>query len=242
LGITGTVAEVTATLTEKGATAALVLYTSTSTRVGIVTTATAYIAPSATYSFGPTNTFVPTATRTSAPAATNTQVPTYTFTVLPVNTNTPIPTATYMPASTDTSIPVGCSPSGSGSLESQVIALINQERANEGVGALSANSSLTLAARNHSQDMACNNFFSHTSPTTGSPFDRILAAGYSYSSAAENIGAGYSSAAAVVEAWMNSSGHRDNILNSNYVNVGLGYAYWNGSTYGHYWTATFGAP
>jgi uncharacterized protein YkwD len=123
-----------------------------------------------------------------------------------------------------------------------VINLINQERANVGAGPLSANSSLTTAARSHSQDMACNDFFSHTSPTTGSPFDRILAAGYSYSAAAENIAAGYGSPAGVVEAWMNSSGHRTNMLNPTYVHVGLGYAYWGSSTYGHYWTATFGAP
>lgn len=239
LGITATIVEVTATLAGIDPTAALVLFTATSTVVRN--------APTATTSFSSPNSFVPTATRTNAP---NTQSPTYTKTTAPVSTNTAVPTytytvepsATHVPAPTDTSAPVGCSPAGNGSFESQVISLINQERAKVDLGALSANGSLTSAARRHSEDMACNDFFSHTSPTTGSPFDRILAAGYSYSAAAENIGAGYGSPAAVVDAWMKSSGHKANILGENYVHVGLGYAYWSGSTYGHYWTATFGAP
>jgi uncharacterized protein YkwD len=123
-----------------------------------------------------------------------------------------------------------------------VVSLINAERAAQGLPALTKQSQLTSAARIHSQDMACNNFFSHTSPTTGSPFDRIAAQGYSFSSAAENIAAGYGSASATVDAWMNSSGHRANILNSNYTQIGLGYAYWGSSTYGSYITAVFASP
>jgi uncharacterized protein YkwD len=119
--------------------------------------------------------------------------------------------------------------------------LINAERAKEGLSPLSKQSQLTTAARNHSEDMACNDFFSHTSPTTGSPFDRLAAIGYSYSSAAENIAAGYGSPAAVVSGWMSSSGHRANILGS-YTQIGIGYAYWSGSSYGSYWTAVFGRP
>jgi uncharacterized protein YkwD len=123
-----------------------------------------------------------------------------------------------------------------------VIALINQERSAEGLPALSSQSQLTSAARIHSADMACNGFFSHTSPTTGSPFDRIADQGYSFSTAGENIAAGYSSPASTVETWMNSSGHRANILNANYIHVGSGYAYWEDSAYGAYWTAVFASP
>lgn len=123
-----------------------------------------------------------------------------------------------------------------------MVALINQERANVGLSALSVDSRLTSAARVHSNDMACNNFFSHTSPTTGSPFDRISAAGYSYSWAGENIAAGYGSPAAVVEGWMNSPGHKANILSENFTQTGVGYAYWAGSDYGVYWTQVFAKP
>jgi uncharacterized protein YkwD len=166
----------------------------------------------------PTNISIP-ASATNAPA-----------------TNTPIPQPTNTP------IPPGCSPGQNSSLESQVLSLINQERANAGLSALSSQSQLTNAARGHSEDMGCNGFFSHTSPTTGSPFDRIVAAGYSYSWAGENIAAGYGTAAQVVSGWMSSTGHRNNILNPSFTQTGVGYIYVSGSPYGSYWTQTFGAP
>ena len=90
--------------------------------------------------------------------------------------------------------------------------------------------------------MACNSFFSHTSPTTGTPFDRIAAAGYSYSAAGENIAAGYGAPAALVEGWMGSEGHRDNILSTSFTHIGLGYASRGESAYGVYWTAVFASP
>jgi uncharacterized protein YkwD len=194
----------------------------------------------------PTNTswIVPSSTFTSVPpqppAATNTIPPP------PTNTNTPNPsptsTKTATKQSTHTYTPATCNPSGNSAYESQLIALINQERADEGLPPLSGQSQLTSAARIHSADMACNGFFSHISPTTGSPFDRIAAQGYSFSAAGENIAAGYSSAASTVETWMNSAGHRANILSANYVHIGIGYAYWEDSTYGAYWTAVFASP
>ena len=90
--------------------------------------------------------------------------------------------------------------------------------------------------------MACNGFFSHTSPTTGSPFDRMIAYGYTYSWAGENIIAGYSTAAYSVAGWMASQAHKDNILNPNFIHIGVGYAYYESSTYGTYVTAVFGRP
>jgi uncharacterized YkwD family protein len=203
---------------------------------------------------GPTHakTGTPTPTNTQGAAAppnpplpTNTPVPptaTFTFTPVPESepTFTHTPTATIEePGGGD---PPSCDPAGNSSFEAEVISLINQERANEGLPALSNQSQLTSAARTHSDDMACNNFFSHTSPTTGSPFDRITAAGYSYSAAGENIAAGYGSPSALVDGWMNSSGHRANILSTNFTQIGVGYAYWSDSDYGAYWTAVFASP
>ncbi|HET6514626.1 MAG TPA: CAP domain-containing protein [Thermodesulfovibrionales bacterium] len=125
-------------------------------------------------------------------------------------------------------------------VEEEVVALINQERQNNGLPALVLDVRLVEAARLHSQDMASNNFFSHTG-SDGSDFTtRIDNSGYFWYTAAENIAAGYSTAAAVVNGWMNSPGHRANILNSSMRDIGVGYAYDALSTYGHYWTADFG--
>ena len=90
--------------------------------------------------------------------------------------------------------------------------------------------------------MATNNYFSHTG-SDGSTFDsRISATGYSYRMAGENIAAGAATAEAVMELWMNSPGHRANILNCGYTQIGVGYAYNAGSDYGHYGTHVFATP
>jgi uncharacterized YkwD family protein len=200
----------------------------------------------------PTNTLTDTATITPSvlPTSTSTLIPrptpTYTLPPPPTNTNTPVPkpspTKTLEPQPTNTTASTTCSPTGNSSFESQVIALINQERAAEGLPALSSQSQLTSAARIHSADMASNNFFSHNSPTTGSPFDRITDQGYHFSMAGENIAGGYESPTLSVESWMNSPGHRANILDENYIHIGIGYAYCEDSTYGSYWTAVFASP
>jgi uncharacterized protein YkwD len=123
--------------------------------------------------------------------------------------------------------------------EREVVALYNQERALEGLPPLTIDVRLVQSARGHSQDMAINDFFSHVG-SNGSSFDqRILAAGYP-SPRSENIAAGYSTPASVVTAWMGSSGHRANILDSTARHVGIGYAFQSGSTYGRYWTANMG--
>ena len=85
--------------------------------------------------------------------------------------------------------------------------------------------------------MAVNRYFSHQSPTYGSPFDMLKKFGVSYRSAGENIAAGQRTPQEVMNAWMNSSGHRANILNKNYTELGVGY--YKGGSYGHYWVQTF---
>lgn len=123
--------------------------------------------------------------------------------------------------------------------EREVVALYNAERAAAGRSPLEMDVRLVQSARGHSQDMASNDFFDHEG-SNGSSFDeRILAAGYP-SPRSENIAAGYSTPESVVEAWMGSSGHRANILDSSATHVGVGYAYDASSTYHRYWTANMG--
>lgn len=135
-------------------------------------------------------------------------------------------------------------------LENSVLTLVNQKRAagatcggvaKPPVAALTMESRLRCAARNHSKDMANNNFFSHTG-TGGTTFvQRIEAAGYKpWLALAENIAAGQTTAAAVVNSWMGSTGHCNNIMNGTYKHIGIGYAYNVNATYDHYWTQDFG--
>lgn len=192
----------------------------------------------------------PSATQTPEPSVTP-MPPTLTFTPtseLPTIT----PTATAAPATdtpqppvetTPTEFPPSeCLPDKDNAFESELIRLINKERQQAGLAPLIEQAQLTMAARLHSQDMACNDYFSHDSPSTGSLVDRITAQGYSYSSLGENIAAGYTSPADVVASWMNSSGHRANILEPGFTQIGIGYAYWETSEYGGYWTAVFASP
>ena len=104
--------------------------------------------------------------------------------------------------------------------EKEVFNLINQQRANNGLPALKVDEELQKVARIKAEDMVSNNYFSHTSPTYGSPFDMMKSFGISYTSAGENI-AGNSNNSAAVTAWMNSPGHRANILNDKYTHTGL---------------------
>ncbi|MBD2206238.1 CAP domain-containing protein [Calothrix sp. FACHB-1219] len=119
----------------------------------------------------------------------------------------------------------------------QVLDIVNNERSRVGLSPLRLHSQLTAAAQAHSNDMARNNFMSHTGSDGSSPFDRMKRYGYNYRQAAENVASGYSSPQDVMRGWMNSSGHRANILNPNYRDIGIGYA--NGNQL--YWTQTFGA-
>lgn len=118
--------------------------------------------------------------------------------------------------------------------ESEVVRLVNEIRSRYGLNRLTEDWELSRVARYKSQDMKDKQYFSHTSPTYGSPFDMIRSFGLSYRSAGENIARGQSTPQAVVDAWMNSSGHRENILNSSYTHIGVGYV-----KSGHYWTQMF---
>ena len=118
--------------------------------------------------------------------------------------------------------------------EQEVIRLVNIERAKYGLPALTEDWELSRVARYKSQDMKDKRYFSHTSPTYGSPFDMMKSFGLSYRTAGENIAMGQRTPQQVVNAWMNSSGHRANILNSSYKKIGVGYV-----ASGNYWTQMF---
>lgn len=119
----------------------------------------------------------------------------------------------------------------------EVVKLVNAERAKAGLQPLKENWELSRVARYKSQDMIDKNYFSHTSPTYGSPFQMMKDFGISYQAAGENIAAGQRTPAEVVQAWMNSEGHRKNILSPSYTEIGVGYV--KGGSYGHYWTQMF---
>jgi uncharacterized YkwD family protein len=107
-----------------------------------------------------------------------------------------------------------------------VLALVNQQRANAGLKALTLDSKLSVMALDKAKDMYNKNYFDHNSPTYGSPFDMMKAYGISYRYAGENIAKGQQSPGQVMNDWMNSPGHRANILNGNFTKIGL--AYYNG--------------
>jgi len=121
--------------------------------------------------------------------------------------------------------------------EKEVVTLTNKERTSRGLQPLTLDTKLSKMARDKSQDMVNKHYFSHQSPTYGSPFDMMAAYHISYTSAGENIAAGQQTPQEVVSAWMNSEGHRDNILNPHYTTIGVGYV--KGGSYGSYWTQDF---
>ena len=120
--------------------------------------------------------------------------------------------------------------------EKEVFDLINKQRIQNGLSPLKENSELQRVARIKAQDMVNNNYFSHTSPTYGSPFDMMKSFKISYNTAGENI-AGNSSNSDAVTAWMNSPGHRANILNSSFNQTGIGVV--KGSKYGKIYVQMF---
>jgi uncharacterized YkwD family protein len=124
--------------------------------------------------------------------------------------------------------------------ENQVIVLVNQERAKRGLQTLTQNWQLCRVARYKSQDMVNKNYFSHISPTYGSPFLMMENFGMRFSAAGENIAMGQQSPQAVMTAWMNSPGHRSNILSPAYTQIGVGVA--KDSRGVLYWTQQFIKP
>ena len=109
------------------------------------------------------------------------------------------------------------------STEAKVVSLVNAERAKAGLKPLTSNWELARVAKIKAQEMTDKKYFSHTSPTYGSPFDMMKSFGIKYSYAGENIAQGQRTPEEVMKAWMNSSGHKANILNSNYTQIGVGY-------------------
>jgi uncharacterized YkwD family protein len=116
----------------------------------------------------------------------------------------------------------------------QVIDLTNEQRKQNGLAPLQADTQLSGVAQKKSVDMAQNGYFSHTSPTYGSPFDMMRDSGVSYNTAGENIAQGQRTPKEVVDAWMDSPGHRKNILNPDFTHIGVGHA-----VTGHHWTQMF---
>ena len=144
-------------------------------------------------------------------------------------TTKPTPPETE-PAETESDFPS----SSVSEYERRVVELVNEIRRQNGLGVLTLNEELCHVAREKSRDMKTRGYFSHTSPTYGSPFDMMKAFGISYRAAGENIAMGYPTPEAVVEGWMNSDGHRTNILNASFSEIGMGYV-----AQGHYWTQMF---
>lgn len=129
----------------------------------------------------------------------------------------------------------------------EVLELVNEERNNVGLNPLELDSQLTDVAEDHSESMAVNDFVGHQDPTDNSGTgDRIEEVGYEWSTWGENVAAGYSTPEDVMKGWMNSSGHRANILNPDFTEIGIGYEFLENDTgsvnYNHYWTQVFGTP
>jgi len=118
--------------------------------------------------------------------------------------------------------------------EKEVVELTNAERKKQGLKPLTLDEKLSKVARTKSQDMKDNNYFDHNSPTYGSPFDMMKKFGITYRTAGENIAKGQKTPQEVVKAWMNSEGHRKNIMNPNFTHIGVGYV-----KDGNYWTQQF---
>lgn len=168
----------------------------------------------------------------------------------PTSSAAPVPTATPFsptPATSGSPSPaVSPSPSASPSRSAenlaadyanQVVKLVNEQRADAGCQPLRTDSRLVAAAAEHSEDMAVRDYFDHNTPDGVTPWTRIENEGYDQPSA-ENIAAGQPTPDAVVTAWMNSPGHRANILNCDSHATGVGF--YRGGSYGYYWTQDFG--
>lgn len=155
-----------------------------------------------------------------------------------------------------TYIPLANAQAQAGSIEQQVVDLVNQERRRNGCNAnLTLSPKLSAAANRHSTDMALHDVFSHTGSDNSTLVMRVQAAGYVYSWLAENIAAGYKTPQDVVNGWISSSGHHANMVNCNLRETGVGYYYQaddqhtvrddNGNISGpyyYYWTQVFGTP
>ncbi|MED1172634.1 CAP domain-containing protein [Bacillus inaquosorum] len=143
-------------------------------------------------------------------------------------------TASKAPAAAEKTNTTTSAPSSVSAYEKKVVELTNAERQKQGLKPLQIDETLSKSARAKSQDMKDKNYFDHQSPTYGSPFDMMKSFGISYKTAGENIAKGQKTPEEVVKAWMNSEGHRKNILNPNFTHIGVGYV-----ESGSIWTQQF---
>lgn len=173
----------------------------------------------------------------TTPAINKPTVPTTTKPVAPTTSKPAAPTTTK-PAAPAPAKPT--TPVATGTQETQVADLVNQQRAAQGLPALKFNAELSKVAEAKAADMRDKGYFDHNSPTYGSPFDMMKQFGITYRAAGENIAKGYKTPAAVMDGWMNSPGHRANILNSNFTEIGVGYVTDGNGT--GYWVQMFIRP
>ncbi|WP_431771378.1 CAP domain-containing protein [Streptomyces cucumeris] len=184
--------------------------------------------PSASRSASPRN-------ATSAPASSAAPTSAKPTRTAPAKTTSKATTKAASPSSAAPASTTATTSSGSSDLQDQIVALVNKERAKVGCKPVTVDAKLTKAAQAHSEDMAEHSNMSHTGSDGSSPDDRIERAGYSWSTYGENVAYGYSSPESVMDGWMNSSGHKANILNCDFKEIGVGHA-----QPGHYWTQDFG--
>lgn len=177
----------------------------------------------------------------AAPSAPASAAPTTAAPTPSASPATSAPAVAPPPAPASTSAHPSPSPTAtpSGDFAQQVIDLVNIQRAQNGCGPVTANAKLQQAAQGQSDDMAARNFFDHTNPDGAGPQQRIDATGYKWSTWGENIAMGQPTPAAVMDSWMNSPGHRANILNCAFKELGVGVHMGPG---GPWWTQDFGAP
>jgi len=138
-----------------------------------------------------------------------------------------------------------CQATGNPSFEEETLTLVNQERGKKSLPPLVMNDLLVAAARVHSADMACRNYFSHQGLDGSTSFKRMESSGYLMAYAGENIYAGpevYNTPSQAVRHWMNSSTHRASILNPNYTEAGVGYYFSKPAAYDGYFTIDFASP
>ncbi|MGN9762038.1 sigma-70 family RNA polymerase sigma factor [Streptomyces sp. SD31] len=178
----------------------------------------------------------PSASKSPSPSASPSKKASPSKTPRPTKKSVPTPRPSTRPTRSASSTPqTQAAPTGA---VAQVVALVNKERSAAGCGPVTEDRQLNQAALGHSEDMDARDFFDHTNPDGADPGQRITAAGYTWSTYGENIAQGQQTPEAVMDSWMNSPGHRANILNCSFKDIGVGIHEGAG---GPWWTQNFGA-
>ncbi|MDO0917372.1 sigma-70 family RNA polymerase sigma factor [Streptomyces sp. DT2A-34] len=178
----------------------------------------------------------PSASKSPSPSASPSKKASPSKTPRPTKKSVPTPRPSIRPTRSASSTPQ-TQPTPTGAV-AQVVALVNKERSAAGCGPVTEDPQLNQAALGHSEDMDARDFFDHTNPDGADPGQRITAAGYTWSTYGENIARGQQTPEAVMDSWMNSPGHRANILNCSFKDIGVGIHEGAG---GPWWTQNFGA-